>query len=197
MNIKILNKIKNKNVKEEEKESFQNWLNIKEIRDNIITLHTGQAITVLRILPINFNLKSQLEQKAILNSYRLFLKNLNSETQIIISSKKTDVSNHLNEILENTKENPLIYEMSRDYIDLVNNIIYQKNTITKEFYIVIKVSNNLQNDILKIKEYLSTCGNFVEECCLVAEEFAKLRMFEIRNSIYIKKLSKQETSEFT
>lgn len=164
MNIKILNKINNKNVKEKEKESFQNWLNIKEIRDNIIAFHTGQAITVLRILPINFNLKSQLEQKAILNSYRLFLKNLNSETQIIISSKKTDVSNHLNEILENTKENPLIYEMSRDYIDLVNNIIYQKNTITKEFYIVIKVSNNLQNDILKIKEYLSTCGNFVEEC---------------------------------
>lgn len=164
MNIKNLNKKLNKNVNKEEKESFQSWLKIKEIIGNTVKLNTGQNIAILKVLPINFNLKSQLEQKSILNSYKLFLKNLNSETQIIISSKKTDVSKHLDEILKNTKENPKIHEMSKDYIQLVNNIIEQKGTITKEFYIVIKESNNLQNDILKIREYLANCGNHVEEC---------------------------------
>ena len=115
-------------------------------------------------MPINFNLKSSLEQNAILNSYKLFLKSLNSEIQIIVSSKKTDVSKHLDEILKNTKENPIIYEMSKDYIELVNSIIEQKGTITKEFYIVIKSSSNVQNEILKITERLTACGNFVEEC---------------------------------
>lgn len=109
-------------------------------------------------------MKSKLEQKAILNSYKTFLKNLNSQTQIIISSKKTDVSNHLEELLKNTKENSQIYEMCKDYIDLINNIIYQKGVVTKEFYIVIKNSNNINNEILKITEQLTACGNLVNLC---------------------------------
>lgn len=161
---KNFNKKQIRIVKDEEINTFQNWLKIKEIKNTFIKLNTGQDVAILKVSPINFNLKSQLEQKAILNSYKIFLKNLNSEIQIIVSSKKTDVSKHLDEILKNTKENPLIYEMSRDYIELINNIIEQKGTITKEFYIVIRSSNNIQNDILKITEYLSVCGNFIEEC---------------------------------
>ena len=158
-----LNKIKNENVKQIE-ESFQECLNIKAIDENKIILNSGETITVLKVLPINFKLKSQLEQNAILNSYKLFLKNLNSEIQIIVSSKKTDVSNHLDKILKNTKENSPIYEMSKDYIDLINNIIEQKGTISKEFYIIMHCSENTQNDILKITEHLTTCGNDVQEC---------------------------------
>ena len=158
-----LNKIKNENVKQIE-ESFQEWLNIKAINENKIILNSGETITVLKVLPINLKLKSQLEQNAILNSYKLFLKNLNSEIQILVSSKKTDVSNHLDKILKNTKENSPIYEMSKDYIDLINNIIEQKGTISKEFYIIMRCSENTQNDILKITEHLITCGNDVQEC---------------------------------
>lgn len=71
---------------------------------------------------------------------------------------------HLNKILENTKENPQLYEMSEDYINLINQIINEKGTITKEFFIVVEVTKNIENDILKIKEFLNTCGNQVEEC---------------------------------
>ena len=73
------NKIVNKNVNKEVEESFQKWLNIKEITKNKIKLNNNQEIVILKVLPINFNLKSKLEQNAILNSYKLFLKNLNSE----------------------------------------------------------------------------------------------------------------------
>ena len=161
---KKIKKLVSRNNEDEVKESFQDWVNIKEITKNGILLRNGHKVVILRVLPINFNLKSKLEQEAILNSYKLLLKNLNSETQIIVSSKKTDVSRHLDEVRKNTKENPQIYEMSKDYIELVNNIIEQKNTITKEFYIVLKSSNNEENDVLKITEQLGTCGNYVEEC---------------------------------
>ena len=162
-NYKKLNKKKNENVKQIEG-SFQEWLNVSTIAQNKITLNSGEILTVLKVLPINFKLKSQLEQNAILNSYKIFLKNLNSEIQILVSSKKTDVSKHLDEILKNTKENSPIYEMSKDYIELINNIIEQKGTISKEFYIILRSSKNIQNDILKITEYLTICGNDVQEC---------------------------------
>ena len=102
---------------------------------------------------------------SILNSYELFLKNLNSKIQIIVISKKTDVSQHLNEILKNTKEDSQIYEMSQEYIQLVKQLIQSKGTITKEFYIVLPTNDNVENEIDKIVELLSHCGNLVERCC--------------------------------
>jgi len=144
--------------------TFQKWLKINEIKDGNIYLKNGNVLRILKVSPINFNLKSQLEQKAILNSYKLFLKNLNSKIQIIISNKKTDVSRHLDEILKYTNENSQVSEMRKDYITLVNQIISEKGTITREFYIVIKVTENIENDVLKIKEYLMSCGNVVSEC---------------------------------
>ena len=164
MSIKILNKFIKSNVKVNEKISFQDWINIKNINKNIITLNNNTKVVLLKVLPINFNLKSKLEQKAILNSYKLFLKNLNSKIQIIISSRKTDVSAHIDEIIKNTNENPLIKEMSKDYIELINQIIEQKGTITKEFYIVMPYSSNIENEIVIISENLSLCGNYIEEC---------------------------------
>ena len=45
------------------------------------------------MIPINFSLKSELEKDAILNSYKLFLKTFNVDLQILIQSKKEDLSN--------------------------------------------------------------------------------------------------------
>ena len=144
--------------------SFQNWLKIDKIVQDEIFFQDKSSVKILKVLPINFKLKSEQEQIAILDSYKLFLKNLNSKIQIIILSKKADVSQHLNEVLKNTKENSPIYEMSEDYIQLVKQLINVKGIITKEFYIVLPVTQNIQNEIEKITEYLGHCGNFVEFC---------------------------------
>jgi len=156
--------LKKKSPSTDENISFQSWLKIDKIVENQIFFQDKSSVKIIKVLPINFKLKSELEQTAILNSYELFLKNLNSKIQIIVLSKKTDVSQHLNEILKNTKENPQIYEMSQDYIQLVKQLISAKGTITKEFYLMIPVTNNVENEIEKVKEYLEYCGNAIEIC---------------------------------
>lgn len=167
-NIREKNRLKNlfgfMQEKKEEADSFQKWLKIEKIAEDSIILSNRRVVKLLKISPINFQLKSQLEQKAILKSYQSFLKNLNSEIQIVIMSRNTDVSQHLEEILKNTKENPPLKEMSEDYIQLVKRVITEKGTITKEFYLVIPVTQNIENEILKIREYLGQCGNAVEVC---------------------------------
>lgn len=54
--------------------------------------------------------------------------------------------------------------MSQDYIQLVNQLIHVKGTITKEFFIILPVTDNVENEIDKMTEYLSHCGNLVERC---------------------------------
>lgn len=146
------------------KNSFQDWLNIKEITSNRITLNSGKKICIIKVEPVNFRLKSSLEQQSILNQYKNFLKNINSKIQIVISSKKTDISIHMDKIIKVSKENPDLSEIIQDYICLVNQTIREKGSVTKEFFIVIEENNNIENDIIKILEYLNSCGNEASVC---------------------------------
>ncbi len=150
----------NKN-KEEHNLSFQEWLGIEKINKNRIYFYNNRSVLVYKVLPINFKLKSHLEQQAIYAAYKNFLKNINSKIQLIISSRKTDISYHTNEILKITNENPNLSQMSQDYISLINEIINEKGTIMKEFYIVLEYGSNTENEVMKISEYLSICGNEV------------------------------------
>lgn len=53
--------------------SVQEWLPVDEILENgIIKVKNKNYIKILKIIPINFELKSNLEKEAILNSYKIF-----------------------------------------------------------------------------------------------------------------------------
>ena len=55
--------------------SIQKWIPIEKILDRgIIKIRKNKYIKILKIIPINFNLKTQLEKEVILNSYKIFLK---------------------------------------------------------------------------------------------------------------------------
>ena len=85
----IINKIK----------TVQQWLPYEKILDNgIIKFKDNSYVKILKISPINFNLKSNLEKESILNSYKIFLKTCNFDIQILIQSNKEDLTKHISKI---------------------------------------------------------------------------------------------------
>ena len=52
------------------------------------------------MIPINFNLRSDLEKESILNSYKIFLKTCDFDIQILVQSNKEDLSKHFLKIKE-------------------------------------------------------------------------------------------------
>ena len=160
--------------------SSQDWVPIDYFLDNgIVKLKNNNYLKIIKIYPINYNLKSELEKNSILNSYKAFLKTINFNIQIIIQSNKEDLRKHINKIKkQNEKENSLnnynIVNLSQKYINFINKKNKEKNSSSKNFYILIKSQNNLENSkpviiqdlkdkYLKIKDSLSRCGNIVEE----------------------------------
>ena len=158
--------------------SVQEWLPIEKIFEKgIIKLHNDSYIKIIKIHPINYNLKSDLEKQAILNSYKLFLKTCTFDIQIIIQSDKKDLSNHISFIQENLKpeKNKNLKLLSENYIQFIQKMNEEKKSSSKNFYIVIKKSNEFQNknqyeemivqelndNYFKIKECLARCGNSV------------------------------------
>lgn len=134
-------------------------------------------------MPINYDLKSSLEKESILNSYKLFLKSCDFNIQILIQSKKENVSkNFLNLKNNSQKENPKIQEMIEKYIEFVKQKSLENKASTKDFFIILKYENesktkdleernliekiainNLNENFFKIKEALSRCGNTVSD----------------------------------
>lgn len=166
-------------MQKQENNSVQEWLPFEEILDNgIIKLKNNEYIKIIKVNPINFNLKSELEKEAILNSYKIFLKTCNFNFQILIQSNKEDLSKHISNIQKNIiQENNNISKISKKYIEYIKKLNDNKKSSSKNFYIIIKYKNenneidNLENYAIqelndkyfKIKDCLSRCGNIVND----------------------------------
>ena len=120
--------------------SIQEWIPFEKILENgIIKLKDNSYIKIIKIYPINFNLKSELEKEAILNSYKIFLKTCDFNFQILIQSKKEDLSKHISNINnQKINENKNILEYSNKYIEFIKTLNQEKKSSSKNFYIILK-----------------------------------------------------------
>ena len=161
--------------------TIQEWLPIEEIyNDGIIKLKNNKNIKIIKVNPINYNLKSDLEKESILNSYKIFLKTCNFDIQILIQSNKEDLSKHIKNIQKNIskKENKYLEKIAKNYIEYINKINLTRKSSSKDFYIIISneinkkmnliqseeiIKNDLKEKYFKIKECLSRLGNSVIE----------------------------------
>lgn len=157
--------------------SVQKWIPIIHIFENgIIKNKKGELIKIIKISPININLKSDTEKETILNYYKDFLKVCNFYFQILIQSNKEILSNHIRLIKEiNKKEENNIKIISENYINFIQEINLKRKSSSKNFFIILKENpekNNkyseknyidkLTENSLKIKEFLTKCGNTVD-----------------------------------
>ena len=163
-------KMKQKNI------TTQEWITVEKINENgTVKLKNGKMIKILKITPINFNLKSNLEKEAILNSYKIFLKTCNFDIQILIQSSKENLTKNIQMIKNNlVKENKkYLNEIAENYFEFIEKFNSIKNSSSKNFYIIISedeknqnennIYQNLNEKYFKIKECLFRCGNIVQE----------------------------------
>lgn len=154
-------KKKGKDLKIETINLFKDWLEIDEIyEDGIIKNINKEYIYILKIIPINFNLKSEMEKEVILNNYKKIFSNLESELQIFIKNKKINLEKNKKYIIENN--NSIIAEKYINYLEKINN---NKKTTNKEYYLIIKNKNKekIKEIIFKIIEQLIQCKNKTEK----------------------------------
>ena len=156
--------------------SVQEWLPFEKILENgIIKLKDNSYVKIMKITPVNFNLKSSLEKEAILNSYKIFLQTIEFDIQILIQSNKENLLGHISNIKNQEEKNEKIINLSNKYIYFIQKINSENKSSSKNYFVIIKdlqgknensekISiNNLNINYFKIKECLYRCGNIVTE----------------------------------
>lgn len=129
--------------------STQRYLPFSQIRENVILMKDDSSRVVLQCSPINFLLKSNEEQDAIIMSFQRFLNSINFPIQIIVRSSKLDLDQYLQDL--NTRavkqKNPLLQNQTYEYIEYLKKLIEVAQIMKKEFYIVIPFDGTENNSV--------------------------------------------------
>lgn len=105
-------------------------------------LKDGSITMVIQTSAVNFDLLSENEQLAIIGSFAALLNSLSFSIQILIRSKKLDISHYLNTLKEAERKqtNPLLQLMMQRYRAFVAAIIRDNEVLDKQFYVILSVS---------------------------------------------------------
>jgi len=119
--------------------SVLNFVEVAEIRDNTLILREGQMRSIIMVSSANFALKSIDEQDRIIGSFQGFLNSLDTPIQILVQSRKLDLSNYIEKlkILEEKQENDLLRVKMQEYIEYIDQMLNEINIMNKDFFVVV------------------------------------------------------------
>jgi hypothetical protein len=123
-------------------QSTQLFLDIAEIKNDTVILRDGTLRGVMMVSSLNFALKSEEEQSAVVASYVGFLNFIDFPIQIVIHSRKLDISAYLTRLKEREKDitNELLRRQMVNYQAYVQELVELGDIMSKRFFIVVPYS---------------------------------------------------------
>jgi len=115
------------------------YLDIAEIRDDTVVLKDGTLRAVVLVSSINFALKSEDEQEAIISAYVSFLNSLEHPIEVVIQSRKLNIDAYLEQLTQKEREqtNELLRAQITDYRAFIKDLVELGEIMNKRFYIVV------------------------------------------------------------
>ena len=119
--------------------SAQYFLPIKQIRDGVIILRDNSLRGILMVSSLNFQLRSRDEQEAIIYQFQNFLNSLDFSCQILVMSRKINITGYLDRLKEAEKiqTNELLKNQIREYRNFINQLVSTGSIMTKSFYLIV------------------------------------------------------------
>jgi hypothetical protein len=119
--------------------STQQYLDIAEFREDTVIMRDGTLRAVLLVASINFALKSEDEQNAIISAYVGFLNNIDFPLQIVIQSRELNIDNYLAFLRQKEKEqtNELLKMQTAEYLQYISELISLGKIMNKKFYMIV------------------------------------------------------------
>jgi len=130
---------KNKLVNKRIKITTQQYLDIAEFKENTVIMRDGTLRAILLVSSINFALKSEDEQNAIISAYVSFLNNINYPLQIVAQSRELNIDNYMEQLKQKEKEqtNELLKIQTSEYIQYIGELISLGKIMNRRFYLCI------------------------------------------------------------
>ncbi len=122
--------------------STQAHLPFSEIRDGLVIMKDGTLRAVILVSSLNFSLKSEDEQKGIIQGYVGFLNTIDFELQIIVQSRKLNIEKYLTKLdsLARQQDNELLRKQTISYRGFIEKLVKDADIMDKKFFVVVPFS---------------------------------------------------------
>jgi len=119
--------------------SSQQFLEFDQIKNGTIILKNKTLRAVLMVSSLNFALKSEEEQSAIIYQFQSFLNSLDFQCQIIVQSRKTNITGYFDGLkkLEKNQKNELLKLQTSEYRKFIEGLVENESIMRKTFFVVI------------------------------------------------------------
>lgn len=145
--------------------SSRRQINIKGVKDGVLMLPGNRYRFVLQVSSINFELKSEEEQDALIYTYQSFLNSLSIPLQVIIRIREVDMDKYLSDLGEKLSgETEEIYRTQlQNYTGFVRKLITNNKILSRHFYVVIPYTAKPGSDFALVKEQLALNADIVSK----------------------------------
>lgn len=119
--------------------STQDHLEIKDIVDDLVITKSGTVAMVIQTSAINFDLLAEYEQDSKIFAFAGLLNSLNFHIQILIRTRRIDISNYVNYLKNQEKSNmtPGLRKQLNIYTQFIQRLIVENDVLDKNFFLVI------------------------------------------------------------
>lgn len=120
-------------------QSAQSFVLLDQIRDDVAILRGKGMRALIKCSSINFGLKSQEEQDAIIYEFQNFLNSLDFGIQIFVNSRFLNIDDYIAVLKEkeSEQENALLRIQTTEYINFIKDFVETANVVSTDFYVIV------------------------------------------------------------
>ena len=176
--------------KSKTKTSSRAQVDINGVKDGGLMLPGNKYRTVLQVSSLNFELKSEEEQDALIDTYESFLNSVGSPLQILIRTREIDMDKYLSELGEHlSNETEEIYKTQlQNYDEFIRSLITTNKILTRHFYVIVPYDATTKLDFELIKDQLGLTVDIVSKGLsrlgMHARELPSLEVLDLFYSFY-------------
>lgn len=175
--------------KSNNKASSRRQINIKGVRDGVLLLPNNQYRAALEVSSLNFELKSEDEQDALIDTYESFLNSLPCPLQIIVRIRELDMSKYLSDLhARHSDEKEDVYKAQlENYSEFVQGLVDDNKILSRRFYVILPYGSK-DDDFSAAKERLTLNADLVAKGLMrmgmQTRQLGSLEILDLFHSFY-------------
>ena len=184
--------------KSKSKSNSRTQIDIKGVQDNILLLTNNRYRAVLEVTPVNFELRSEDEQDAIIDIYESFLNSVGVPLQILIRTREIDMDKYLEDLSDQvTQEVVSIYKQQLEhYGEFIKSLISTNKILTRHFYVIVPYTAPNKSDLDLVKEQINLIVDIVAKGLgrlgISTKQLSSLALLDLFYSFYSPKQAKTQ-----
>lgn len=167
--------------------SSRHQIDLIGAKDDILQLSKKEYRMILEVSPINFELRSEEEQDALIETFEGFLNSMSTPLQFIVKIRELDMDKYIADLHERlgNEETDIYKQQIENYSEFIQDLVKSNKILSRHFYVVVPYTDHDKSDFEFIKNQLLVTVDMVTKGLLrLGMQSRKLDSIELLDQFY-------------